>query len=611
MEGGSDKNDWIGPPNQNGETLPVTILPNGTCGNGWMCEHRWRQIFNMVKFRNVVDGTNATNWWDNTENQIAFSRGNKGFTGLPAGQYCDVISGNKEGSSCTGKTITVNADGSVNLNIANTEEDPMVAIHADYQEELQWSICLNGDGKTLLWNVKDILDQAFGGVQVSPPNENAVVTTNPFRPWYERYQPVSYKLETRSGNEAQFADMVRRCNAVGVRIYVDTVINHMTGNSVYGTGTVALNLMPVVTAFQVFLTLSPISMIKYLSYRIWWSRGLSRYVALRDLNHGKTHVREKIAEYMNKLISFGVAGFRVDLAKHMWPEDLSNIFSRLNNLPTEHGFNPGTRPFIVQEITDAADNEPIKGYEYFDNGRITEFRFSIFIGEIFRKANVINCTLSRILGWGLYQDDRVLVFVDNHDNQRGHGASGQYILTFRLAKLYKMAQAFTLSWPNGQARVMSSYYWDQRFEDGVDQNDWVGPPNVDGVTSGVVIYPNQTCGGGWVCEHRWRQIVNMVSFRNVVAGTGVANWWDNNEHQIAFSRGDKGFIAINNEDSPLQATLQTGLAPGQYCDVISGMKYENSCSGKTITVNADGTVNLNISNDEEDPMIAIHHEQKL
>ncbi|ODM96629.1 Alpha-amylase 2B [Orchesella cincta] len=78
--------------------------------------------------------------------------------------------------------------------------------------------------------------QAFGGVQVSPPNENAVVT-NPFRPWYERYQPVSYKLETRSGNEAQFADMVRRCNAVGVRIYVDTVINHMTGNSVYGTGT--------------------------------------------------------------------------------------------------------------------------------------------------------------------------------------------------------------------------------------------------------------------------------------------------------------------------------------------------------------------------------------
>jgi len=52
-------------------------------------------------------------------------------TGLPAGQYCDIISGNKEGTSCTGKTITVNADGTVNVNISNTEEDPIVATHAE------------------------------------------------------------------------------------------------------------------------------------------------------------------------------------------------------------------------------------------------------------------------------------------------------------------------------------------------------------------------------------------------------------------------------------------------------------------------------------------------
>lgn len=54
----------------------------------------------------------------------------------------------------------------------------------------------------------------FAGVQISPPNENIIA---PSRPWWERYQPVSYKLITRSGNEAAFADMTRRCNAVGVR----------------------------------------------------------------------------------------------------------------------------------------------------------------------------------------------------------------------------------------------------------------------------------------------------------------------------------------------------------------------------------------------------------
>ena len=45
-----------GPPNVNGNILSPTINADGTCGNGWVCEHRWRQIFNMVAFRKVVAG---------------------------------------------------------------------------------------------------------------------------------------------------------------------------------------------------------------------------------------------------------------------------------------------------------------------------------------------------------------------------------------------------------------------------------------------------------------------------------------------------------------------------------------------------------------------------
>ena len=47
-----------------------------------------------------------------------------------------------------------------------------------------------------------------------------------------------FQLETRSGTRAQFADMVSRCNAVGVRIFVDAIINHMLGeDALTGTGT--------------------------------------------------------------------------------------------------------------------------------------------------------------------------------------------------------------------------------------------------------------------------------------------------------------------------------------------------------------------------------------
>lgn len=40
---------------------------------------------------------------------------------------------------------------------------------------------------------------------------------NPPQPWWQRYQPVSYILHSRSGNPDEFAEMVKRCNAVGVR----------------------------------------------------------------------------------------------------------------------------------------------------------------------------------------------------------------------------------------------------------------------------------------------------------------------------------------------------------------------------------------------------------
>jgi len=50
---------------------------------------------------------------------------------LPAGSYCDVISGSRDGGQCTGKTISVNGDGTAYIDISNMDEDPVIAIHAE------------------------------------------------------------------------------------------------------------------------------------------------------------------------------------------------------------------------------------------------------------------------------------------------------------------------------------------------------------------------------------------------------------------------------------------------------------------------------------------------
>lgn len=74
-----------------------------------------------------------------------------------------------------------------------------------------------------------------------------------------------------------------------------------------------------------------------------------KLVGLLDLALEKDYVRGKVAGYMNKLIDMGVAGFRVDACKHMWPGDLSAVYGRLNNLNTKW-FPSGSRPFIFQEV---------------------------------------------------------------------------------------------------------------------------------------------------------------------------------------------------------------------------------------------------------------------
>ena len=88
------------------------------------------------------------------------------------------------------------------------------------------------------WSWQDVAQECetflgpkgYAAVQVSPPNEHIQGGQ-----WWTRYQPVSYKLESRGGNRAQFIDMVNRCKAVGVDIYVDAVLNHMAAGT-GGTG---------------------------------------------------------------------------------------------------------------------------------------------------------------------------------------------------------------------------------------------------------------------------------------------------------------------------------------------------------------------------------------
>ena len=109
--------------------------------------------------------------------------------------------------------------------------------------------------------------------------------------------------------------------------------------------------------------------------------------------------------------------------------------------------------------------------------------------------------------------------------------------------------------------------------------------------------------GQWVCEHRDPYIRDMVGFRRVVAGTTIDDWWDNGANAIAFSRGDRGFVAINLEDVRGGGAASTPLAPGTYCDLLSGGSTPARCVGRRVEVDAAGPVHVDL---DTGTAVAIH-----
>ncbi len=387
--------------------------------------------------------------------------------------------------------------------------------------------------------------KGYAAVQVSPPQKSIAGNQ-----WWTRYQPVSYAIEGRSGTRAEFASMVARCKAAGVDIYVDAVINHMSAGN--------RNFPEVPYGSNDFHTCTD-----DIDYTDLWSIQNCDLVGLNDLKTESNYVRGKIADYMNDLIGLGVAGFRIDAAKHMPAADIADIVNRLNG-----------DPYIYQEVI-GAGGEPAQPGQYTYVGDVTEFNFSNTLGHYFKGRGPLHELRNIGLWSGWLNSMDAITFVANHDNQRQNTAN---IITHKDGMdVNNIAHVFALAWPYGYPKVMSSYDWEDH-----DQ----GPPH----------HAADTCSGGWLCEHRNREIANMVGFRNVTQSAFyVSNWWDNGANQIAFGRGNRGFVVINGESSgALNTSLQTGLAEGVYCDIVNGNFINGTCTGPTISVGNDGHASFNL-----------------
>jgi alpha-amylase len=235
-----------------------------------------------------------------------------------------------------------------------------------------------------------------------------------------------------------------------------------------------------------------------------------------------------------------------------------------------------------------------EGYSSGGAADITEFTF-VGVGDKFRgvggqyiaQLNPDGTPGNRFseTAWGLMPSDKAVVFLQNHDTQHQCGLSYRDGNVFRLANVWMLAQ------PYGYPSVLSSYAFS------CPSGNSMGPPSdAGGNTNDVSCTASLESAvvGEWVCEHRDPHIRRMVGFRRTVAGTVINNWWDNGANAIAFSRGDRGFVAINRESAAVSATVATGMQPGSYCDLLTGGLSGGACVGTTVVVDSLGAVQLNL-----------------
>ncbi|CAM4074363.1 carbohydrate-binding module family 20 domain-containing protein [Roseateles saccharophilus] len=430
--------------------------------------------------------------------------------------------------------------------------------------------------------------KGFGGVQISPPGASKNANG-----WWGVYQPVNYvNLNSRMGTPVQLQSMIGSCHAAGVRVYADVVVNQMadgSGTATDGSTWDAASLSYPYFSANDFHANCSIADSDYNSPAGRSNVQNCRLGGLPDLATESSYVQGQIANYLKALLALGVDGFRIDAAKHMPASAWTSIMSAVKAAyPTTLQGEP---IWVTQEIiNDGEVDRP----SYFPVGTLNEFQFTSAMRDVFRGNNGLSLSsIPGVMGtwgnwggsWGFIQPQNATVFITNWDTERNGGSLNiNNALSNDAANMrYTLANIFMLAQGYGEAQLYSGY----KFSDtGADRP--TTSPYSGGMAQINVV---------WDFAHRWTPLANMVAFRNASIGQAQQNWIvGDNANQVAFSRGNVGFAALNNSGSPWTRTFSTGLPAGTYCNVINGTKNATGtgCTADSVTVDASGNASFTV-----------------
>lgn len=440
----------------------------------------------------------------------------------------------------------------------------------------------------------DIAAAGFSSIQTSPicqvlVGENGGLEIAGQGKWYYHYQPTDYVVGNyQLGTEEEFKAMCREAHKYGIKVIVDSVLNHTTSDY----ASISDNIKNLEGgAFH--------RMGDEREEGENWSE-TDRYEetqydlsGLYELNTQNKNVQNYILTFLQRCVEDGADGFRYDAAKlielpddtsqkhtesfasDFWPTILQNGASfQYGEVLQEGGVHyyqdEDTGEYLTESGYDDNDSSRLAAYQsqtYTYNGdthymnttnSFTGFRVRDAVTGKNVKADFVTDFL---LPEGASKD-RVVTWVESHDNYCNDA-------TYEELDMQQVIQAWALI----AARKGGTPLFFDRPNHSTQEDPWgdnkIGPEGSD--------------------MYKDPQVVAVNFFRNEMGDSAetVTNPGGNTQ-VVMIERGDeeKGCVIVNVSDEYVDIEADTGMADGTYTDQVYGGSFTVSGGKLAGTVEA-------------------------
>lgn len=437
---------------------------------------------------------------------------------------------------------------------------------------------------TIRKNLKEIAAAGFSAIQTSPisqclAGEDGGLEIFGHGKWYYHYQPTKYVVGNyQLGTEKEFIALCEDAHRYGIKVIVDSVINHCTATwdaidpglrNIQGDGFHAQN--------------------GYWSETDRYEETQFALSGLWDLNTQNPNVQNLVRDFLRRCVQDGADGFRYDAAKLIeLPDDVTSNPDKYTGTvlthPRKYTVEKFTSEFwpvvldngakfqygeILQEGGNISYSKEIEsGYDDSLSSRLADYQkymkttnsmYGFRIRDAARHNNFNAAFISdKLLPRGA-KAENVVTWVESHDNYC-NDASYKELDVNQVVR----AWAVIASRKNGTPLFFS------RPEGSGANNPW----------------GTNRLGNAGSSMFKDAQVVEVNFFRNAMAGEEEHISNPTGEDSIAMiERGNRGAVIVNSKESDveLESCPVKSIADGTYTDQVYGGKFtvkNGAISGK-------------------------------